>query len=371
MPDGLKTLAEEQMKNDLAEDALKNTRLVSFLDIVRQGLQELPPAVIDGVLRQGGKLLVTAASKAGKTMFLILLAVVLAAGALWLDSIRCRKSKVLFVNFELTPAEMFQRLNTAYFALRQNAADSNMYIWNLKGQYEDIFPFADNFVPRLISIVKSFGFEVVILDPIYKLLQEDENASKTLSEFCRQTDRIVQETGCSLIYSHHHSKGSQAWKSAMDRGSGSGVIVRDADAVIDLIEIEPKDCGITLEPWQAAFRVEFAALRSFKRRQPLEVIFDYPLFKVTDQLKEASIKYGCSDSRVNGHRGNLKKIEKRDQNIIELRDLVQQTLNSGKTISIQEAADSMRKSVNTIRNYVSADGSGMVVKNNNLYLQDG
>lgn len=341
---------------------------VSFLTICKLGLPKIEDVIIDGVIRQGSKLLITAASKAGKTLFLCILAVALASGSKWLGVIQCRKSKVLYINFELTPAQMFHRLNEVYVALRENAADSDIAVWNLKGRYEEIFPVDENFVPKLISVVKKNGYEIVFFDPIYKLLQEDENASKTLTEFCRQTDRIVQETGCTLIYSHHHSKGSQANKSAMDRGSGSGVITRDADAVIDLIEINPKDCGVELDPGQAAFRVEFAALRAFKRRPSFEVIFDYPLFKLTDLLKEAEVKYGCTDSRVNGKRGNVKKQEQRDENVILLRNITKYALDAGQMFSVNDAADALNKSRNTIRNYVAAEGSGMVIRNNNIYF---
>lgn len=44
-----------------------------------------------------------------------------------------------------------------------------------------------------------------------------------------------------MIYCHHHSKGAQGGKKAMDRASGSGVFARDPDALLDLIELPMKD----------------------------------------------------------------------------------------------------------------------------------
>ena len=40
------------------------------------------------------------------------------------------------------------------------------------------------------------------------------------------------------VYCHHHSKGAQGMKKAMDRASGSGVFARDPDAQLDIIELE-------------------------------------------------------------------------------------------------------------------------------------
>ncbi|NEW06366.1 hypothetical protein GK047_10115 [Paenibacillus sp. SYP-B3998] len=51
-------------------------------------------------------------------------------------------------------------------------------------------------------------------------------------------DKIATELGASVIYCHHHSKGSQGGKKSMDRASGSGVFARDPDALIDLVELD-------------------------------------------------------------------------------------------------------------------------------------
>ena len=52
------------------------------------------------------------------------------------------------------------------------------------------------------------------------------------------TDKIAKEADCAIFYTHHHAKGEQGTKKAMDRGSGSGVFSRDADLMIDLTALE-------------------------------------------------------------------------------------------------------------------------------------
>ena len=344
--------------------------LVNFAEAFKQGLPELEEPVIEGVVRQGGKLLVTASSKAGKTQLCVLLTVALSEGGLWLAGIKCRKSKVLYVNFELSNPQILNRFKTVYWELQKDPRGADFDILTLKGRYDKIFPVAENFAPRLIEVIKQHDYDAVVLDPIYKLFQADENSAETISEFGRYTDRIIQETGCTLIYTHHHSKGAQGGKNAMDRGSGSGVFSRDADAIVDFLEIEPKDCGVTLEEGEAAFRVEFGGLRSFPRRPPIEVVSHYPLFVQRDDLGGAKAKYGCGDASTNARRGNLKKQEQRDANISVLRNFVRFAIENGNTYSIDDAAEAMDKSRSTIRNYISSEGSGMKISNNNIYITE-
>jgi len=345
--------------------------LINFANQFKFGLPDLEPVVLDGVLRKGGKMLITASSKAGKTQLLALLTIDLAVGGQWLDGIQCLQSKVLYVNFELSPAQMLNRFKSICWEKQIHPENTNFDLLNLKGRYDLIFPLDQNFVPRLITTIKKRQYDVVVLDPIYKMFQADENSSETIAEFGRYTDQIISETGCSLIYSHHHSKGAQGGKNAMDRGSGSGVFARDADAVVDLLEIEPKDCDVTLEKGEAAFRVEFGGLRSFQRKESFEVVSHYPLFHVRSDLKEAKAKYGCGDASTNARRGNQKKQEKRDENISILRNFVKFSQDAGKPYSVEDAAEAMDKSRQTIRNYVSSEGSGMAINNNNIYLTMG
>lgn len=69
----------------------------------------------------------------------------------------------------------------------------------------------------------------------------DENSADQMAHFTNQFDKIATELGCSVIYCHHHSKGTQGGKKSMDRASGSGVFARDPDALIDLVELEITD----------------------------------------------------------------------------------------------------------------------------------
>lgn len=95
----------------------------------------------------------------------------------------------------------------------------------------------DKLAPKLIRRAMKKNYIAIVIDPIYKVITGDENSADQMARFCNQFDKVCTELGCAVIYCHHHSKGAQGGKRAMDRASGSGVFARDPDALLDLIEL--------------------------------------------------------------------------------------------------------------------------------------
>ena len=160
---------------------------------VWDNLPSLAPPLIDGVLRQGHKMLIAGPSKAGKSYALIELCCAIAEGKKWLEW-NCTQGRVMYVI-------------------------------------------------------------AIIIDPIYKVITGDENSADQMAHFCNQFDKVCTELGCAVIYCHHHSKGAQGGKRSMDRASGSGVFARDPDALIDLVELELNDDILKQEKNKAICKV--------------------------------------------------------------------------------------------------------------------
>lgn len=200
-------------------------------------LPELSAPLIDGVLRQGHKMLLAGPSKAGKSFALIELCIAIAEGREWFGW-KCAMGNVLYVNLELDRASCLHRFRDVYTALGwPHEHISNIDIWNLRGKSVPM----DKLAPKLIRRAGKKGYIAVIIDPIYKVITGDENSAEQMANFCNQFDKICTELGCATIYCHHHSKGYQGGKKSMDRSSGSGVFARDPDALIDLAELEVTD----------------------------------------------------------------------------------------------------------------------------------
>lgn len=207
------------------------------LEDVWDNLPELAPCLIEGVLRQGHKMLIAGPSKAGKSFLQIEMCIAIAEGRKWL-SWQCSQGRVMYVNLELDRASCLHRFRDVYQAMgiRPEHLD-NIDIWNLRGKSRPM----DKLAPMLIRRASKKNYIAIIIDPIYKVITGDENSADQMSNFCNQFDKVCTELGVAVIYCHHHSKGGQGGKKSMDRASGSGVFARDPDALIDLIELELTD----------------------------------------------------------------------------------------------------------------------------------
>ena len=201
---------------------------------VWDNLPELAPCLIDGVLRQGHKMLIAGPSKAGKSFLQTELCIAIAEGRSWLGW-GCAKGRVMYVNLELDAASCLHRFRDVYGALGWEPRNlKNIDIWNLRGKSVPM----DRLAPKLIRRAAKKDYIAIIIDPIYKVITGDENSADQMAAFCNQFDKICTELGTAVIYCHHHSKGAQGGKRSMDRASGSGVFARDPDALLDLIELD-------------------------------------------------------------------------------------------------------------------------------------
>ena len=213
-----------------------NDDLPDFEELITEwnDLPELAPELIEGVLREGHKMLIAGPSKAGKSFDLIELAIAIAEGGRW-HGFKCRQGRVLYINLELDRASCLHRFKDVYSALGiRGRGISNIDIWNLRGRSIPM----DKLAPKLIRRAKDKDYKAVIVDPIYKVITGDENSADQMARFCNQFDKVCTELKAATIYCHHHSKGAQGGKRSMDRASGSGVFARDPDAMLDMIELD-------------------------------------------------------------------------------------------------------------------------------------
>lgn len=266
---------------DFAEGIADELPSLTYLDEALLNPPKLPPELIEGIVRVGHKMLISGSSKAGKSFLLMELSIALSEGMKWLG-FQCKKSKVLYVNLEIDAASCINRFSEIYKALKLKPTHSHdIVIWNLRGRAMPL----DKLVPKLIRKVVNQGYDAIIIDPIYKVITGDENNASEMGAFCNQFDRICNETGCAAIYCHHHSKGSQGFKRAMDRASGSGVFARDPDAQLDMIQLETSDEFMALNAdllTSTAWRLE-SSLREFRNFKPVNFWFEYPIHRIDDK----------------------------------------------------------------------------------------
>lgn len=267
----------------------------------RQNPPQLSPELIGGILREGCKMIITGQSKAGKTCLSQNLAVCIAEGRPWLGKFSCQQGKVLYINLEVEEASLYQRFNFMYKAMGIEMTDKggdNIIPWNLRGHALPM----DKLAPKIIRRCRNTGpYKAIILDPLYKVQQGDENSAEAIMRFCNALDKIAHETGAAIIYDHHHPKGD-ARENVIDRGSGSGVFSRDADAICDISNLSPgkevlEIINSKMQDGEKPMQISFV-LRDFKDVEPMNIWFRFPLHFVDDAglLDGAPIKGSREDN---------------------------------------------------------------------------
>lgn len=385
------------------------------LDSVWDHMPELSPCLIDGVLRQGHKMLIAGPSKAGKSFLQIEMCIAIAEGRSWLGW-GCTKGRVMYVNLELDAASCLHRFRDVYDALGWEPRNlRNIDIWNLRGKSVPM----DKLAPKLIRRAAKKDYIAIIIDPIYKVITGDENSADQMANFCNQFDKVCTELGCAVIYCHHHSKGAQGGKRSMDRASGSGVFARDPDALLDLIELETTDdlmkqqedravCNACMaylnahyEDWEddisqddmlspvrmleftrnrakdglldkmveearkkarerTAWRIE-GTLREFPKFEPINLWFDYPIHQIdrVGVLQDIQPDTETPPWKKGADRNKKNAKERKNDRRKALEEAVENG-NFGDEPSVKEVAEYMGISDRTVRDRIKEHGGYVI-----------
>src|SRR5579862_4352783 len=208
----------------------------------REGLSNLPPRpadLWDGIAAVGSKMFISGPSKSRKTWTLMGLAMCVSNGVPYWGR-NTLKSRVLYINFELTRASFLWRADKIRNAL---ALPLDYYpdMWNLRGKSEAI----EDLAPKIIERCRGADYKLIIVDPVYKCIgNRSENDAGDVTSFCNCLESIAIETGACVAAALHFAKGNGAMKEAMDRTSGSWVFSRDPDTLIAMTPHEEDGCHV-------------------------------------------------------------------------------------------------------------------------------
>lgn len=330
---------------------------------------QLSPELIGGILRRSNKMIITGESKAGKTCLSQNLAVCVAEGVPWLGKFKCEQCKVLYMNLEVEEASLFHRFMRMYEALEMKPTPEglrNIHLWNLRGHAVPLDKLADKIIRRC----RGQNYGMIILDPLYKVQQGDENSAEMISIFCNALDRISHETGAAIVYDHHHPKGAARSK-VIDRGAGSGVFARDADAICDLSFLDPskeilETIGMPSETGEKPMQISFV-LRDFKDIEPQNCFFAFPVHR----LDSAGLLDGAAvEGSAEAGRQKSANNQMTDKERIEMLDTLYKACLEGDRANLSEmvAFAGGKPTEKTLRRWIKTFG-GFVVEDGYIKKQ--
>lgn len=232
--------------NKLAEGAAaaEAEEAIEAADWIERDPPEGDPILAD-LFEAGDKVPIIGSSKTRKTFFALQLALSIASGRPSFLPYRIPKPRrVLFVQMEVKATHFHRRVNAMARALGIESSalrgqDRGLRVLNMRGKPVNLLTIAER--------AKKWGAGVVILDPVYKLLEGDENLAKDVKPFLAMLDRMTEISGAAVLYVHHNAKGTAGDRDTRDRGAGSGTIARDFDASIYLTEHKDGDPLLVIE----------------------------------------------------------------------------------------------------------------------------
>lgn len=237
---------------------------------------EPPPLLVAGsdpererdgaVLAIGGLGVMGSTSKAGKTWAAIDLALAVASGRSWLNHFHCHQGRVLYVNMELGGYQFIDRMEQVMTkrGLRNQDIAGNFQILHLRNAAISSIEQVGRHVAH-----RSEPFDLIILDPLYKLLGDrDENSNGDMGEFMQTIrESFCRQDKTAVMIVHHFPKGDMSRRNSLDKFAGAGAIARDPDV---LLTIASKGDGARLD----------CTTRDFKAGHPLELKIDFPVIDV-------------------------------------------------------------------------------------------
>lgn len=236
-------------------------------------LIEKPRPIVDGILDIASRMIFAGGSKTYKSWAMSDLALSIVVGAPWWG-FSAFAATALYVNFELKPYYMQRRLRAIRAAKKLECGA--LYVLNLRGFEVTL----SVFIEALLKLINQYQILVVFVDPFYKLLAgRDERISAEINQIMAAFDRVNAETGATIIFAAHFTKGNQAQKETIDRISGGGSINRDPDNLVTM----------TKHDTEHAFTVDFT-LRDFAPIAPFVVRWQHPLLVRDDKLDPKRIK---------------------------------------------------------------------------------
>lgn len=307
--------AVDHVDNEKVGDDSDGLKIIDAASVTGPNTPELREPLIDGIIREGGKLAIIGPPKSHKSMEAIHAGLCIATGRPWRGH-AVRRTRVLYINVEIQEGEFYKRCEDVRRAMGMEPVEyaGMLSFLTLTGATIDGGRPTFETVRNWLELNVARGeFGCIVIDPLYKLEDGDENAAGDVNRMLYELDMLRADLDATLVYVHHTGKGGNAYKTVYEFGRGSSNFGGDADAVIGLSELTvPKDSDAWVElenegirnPASAAYEMQFG-LRSFADPEPIRLLKKYPrLIQVDGILDNLHLR---GDSQAKGGEANRQR----------------------------------------------------------------
>jgi len=257
-------------------EAFTPSGIVSLAHFLSEPVEE-PPQVIRDVLRAGQIAVGASSSKGGKTWLMQSLGLAVATGKMWLKW-KTTPGRVLFIDPELCHYDGQRRMMKLIEAMGLKGPPEGFDFWRVKGKNLTIADVERHVLNRMKETGQTYT--LIIVDSVYCFGGgRDENSNSEQALTMQELYTLSEASGAAVFITHHFSKGNKSMTDHLDRASGAGVFARAPDVFMTLTPHQEEGC----------FTVE-TTCRSFARPDPFVARWEYPLWRIDEELDPDSLK---------------------------------------------------------------------------------
>ena len=226
---------------------LEDPSLWDFDDILRDKPELALTIDQDGknFLEMGDIIAIIGKSKTKKSFISLQLALCVSAGIpLWDKFSVPKPNDVLLFQAEVKAGYYNERLirMTDGLGVSRQEVGKHLSIVNARGFTGGL----DQFTSRMLEHGK--GKALIVIDPLYTLIQEDENKATAYIPVWEAFREISEQTGAAVAFIHHDAKGISGDRELQDRGAGHSSIGRfyDTGIFIDRHKDDTRETPLTV-----------------------------------------------------------------------------------------------------------------------------
>lgn len=215
------------------EDTQQSSRLtvITGQDLMKMDFRE--EAIVGGLVGPQQTMMLVGPPKSGKTLWALDLAISITEGRSFLGFDIPEPKKVLFLSAEGGPRLLQQRLGCMRGSDLSAAALERIQFWWPHG--ERLVLENETSQDQLIEIAREHNISAILIDPLVKFHDLDENSTRDMALLAKALHRIREETGTALILVHHTRKGSKDSRPrSAQEARGSNVLQGDVDSTLVL-----------------------------------------------------------------------------------------------------------------------------------------
>ncbi len=270
------------------------------------------PYIVDKMIPERAITAITADSGKGKSMFALIIAYHIAKGEKIFGEFEVKQNKVLIIDQEMDSDIIHERYKSVFKEEKESQID---FIYEQSLQIDD-----NNHYQDLIRLIKQNNYKVIIFDTLTNLHNKSENSADEMKEVNRRLLDLINQTGVSIIYLHHHKKRQQGelYSQSSSRGSTEIIAKVASHLLIDSKVSIDAECDISIT--ELTIQQEKARRPERINKIGLKIFYD-------QNLKQTHWEY------IGEVKNNEKKIE-------QAKDFIKEELRNNSWLSIENLKNS-------------------------------